>query len=148
LERLIVAGWLAKRALRVVTRSITSSIAVTTGSFIFKTKVAFERTLFEACERAGWELLAYCILSNHFHLCLGTPRGNLSEGMRWLQATFANRFNRYRKESGHLFQGRFKSLVVELGQPTPFLPLQVLENSLGAPEASAPECRLILRGHR
>jgi putative transposase len=89
-------------------------------SFIFKTegaKVAFERTLFEACERAGWELLAYCILSNHFHLCLGTPRGNLSEGMRWLQATFANRFNRYRKESGHLFQGRFKSLVVESGQP-------------------------------
>ena len=37
--------------------------------------------------------------------------------MRWLQATFANRFNRYRKESGHLFQGRFKSLVVESGQP-------------------------------
>jgi REP element-mobilizing transposase RayT len=89
-------------------------------SFIFETegaKVAFERTLFEACERAGWELLAYCILSNHFHLCLGNPNGNLSEGMRWLQATFANRFNRYRKESGHLFQGRFKSLVVESGQP-------------------------------
>jgi len=86
-----------------------------TRSFIFESegaKVGFERTLFEACERADWKLLAYCILSNHFHLCLGTPRGNLSEGMRWLQATFANRFNRYRKESGHLFQGRFKSLVV------------------------------------
>ncbi|MGH8020117.1 MAG: transposase, partial [Opitutaceae bacterium] len=42
-----------------------------------------------------------------------TPRGNLSEGMRWLQATFASRFNRLRKESGRLFQGRFKSLAVE-----------------------------------
>jgi putative transposase len=73
--------------------------------------------LFEACKRAGWELLAYSILSNHFHLCLGTPRGNLSEGMRWLQATFANRFNCYRNESGHLFKGRFKPLVVESGQP-------------------------------
>lgn len=89
-------------------------------SFIFDTdgaKKAFERALFEACSRAGWELLAYCILSNHFHLCLGTPRGNLSEGMRWLQATFANRFNRYRNTSGHLFQGRFKSLLVEPGHP-------------------------------
>jgi len=54
-------------------------------------------------------------MSNHFHLCIATPRGNLSEGMRWLQATFATKFNRFRKESGRLFQGRFKSLVVEPG---------------------------------
>ena len=54
-------------------------------------------------------------MSNHYHLCLATPLGNLSEGVRWLQATFAARFNRFRKESGHLFQGRFKSLVVEPG---------------------------------
>jgi putative transposase len=76
-------------------------------------KEAFERTLFEACGRAGWVLHAFCIMGNHYHLALETPEGNLSEGMRWLQSTFAARFNRFRRESGHLFQGRFKSLAVE-----------------------------------
>lgn len=87
-------------------------------SYIFKNegaKEAFEKTLFEACARNSWELLAYCLLSNHFHLCLATPQGNLSEGMRWLQATYAIRSNRFRRKRGHLFQGRFKSLIVEPG---------------------------------
>ena len=88
-------------------------------SEIFETagaKQSFEKCLFEACERFGWDLLGYCLLSNHFHLCIATPRGNLSEGMRWLQSTYAARFNRFRKEGGHLFQGRFKSLIVEPGE--------------------------------
>ncbi len=88
-------------------------------SFIFESegaKLSFEKTLFEACEKFSWNLSAYCVMSNHFHLCLATPRGNLSEGMRWLQATYAMRFNRYRKVNGHLFQGRFKSLIVEPGK--------------------------------
>lgn len=76
-------------------------------------KDAFEATLWEACERAGWVLHGYCLMGNHYHLALETPEGNLSEGMRWLQSVYANRFNRYRKESGHLFQGRYKSLMVE-----------------------------------
>ena len=74
---------------------------------------AFEQCLFEACERNGWVLEGFCVMTNHFHLILRTPMGNLSEGMRWLQSTFANRFNRHREETGRLFQGRFKSLVVE-----------------------------------
>lgn len=88
-------------------------------SFIFEdeaTKSAFEKCLLEACERFGWELMAYCILGNHFHLCIATPRGNLSDGMQWLQGTFGVRYNRYRGESGHLFTGRFKSLIVEPGK--------------------------------
>jgi hypothetical protein len=44
-----------------------------------------------------------------------TPEGNLVAGMQWLQATFANRFNRLRRENGHLFQGRYKSLLLENG---------------------------------
>lgn len=89
-------------------------------SFIFRSaeaKISFQETLFEACQRNSWHLLAYSILSNHFHLCLATPKGNLSEGMRWLQATFATRMSRLRAENGHLFQGRFRSLVVEPGIP-------------------------------
>lgn len=87
-------------------------------SFIFESegaKGSFEGTLFEACQRFRWDLKAYALLSNHFHLCVGTPLGNLSAGMRWLQSTYAMRFNRYRQERGHLFQGRFKALIVEPG---------------------------------
>lgn len=88
-------------------------------SHIFKTegaKRSFTDTLFEACDKFGWELYAYCIMRNHYHLCIGTPHGNLSAGMRWFQATFAVRFNKFRKGHGHLFQGRFKSLAVEPGE--------------------------------
>ena len=74
---------------------------------------AFEACLFAACERYGWRLYAYCTLSNHYHGALETPEGNLSVGMQWLQSTFANRFNRAHQAHGHLFQGRFKSLIVE-----------------------------------
>ena len=52
-------------------------------------------------------------MSNHYHLAVATPRANLVEGMRWLQGTFATRFNRLRAERGHLFQGRYKSLIVD-----------------------------------
>jgi REP element-mobilizing transposase RayT len=74
---------------------------------------AFIGCLSEACERAGWVLHAYVLMSNHYHLALETPQGNLVAGMRWLQSTFANRFNRFRGENGHVFQGRYKALVVE-----------------------------------
>lgn len=78
-----------------------------------RTKAAFLKCLVETCERTGWRLHAWCIMSNHYHLAISTPRANLVDGMRWLQVTFAVRFNLYRQEHGHLFQGRYKSLVVD-----------------------------------
>jgi len=78
-------------------------------------KTAFEACLFEACAKSGWVLHAFVIMRNHYHLALETPDGNLVAGMQWLQATFANRFNRLRGERGHLFQGRYKALLVEEG---------------------------------
>ena len=74
---------------------------------------AFERCLFEACAKCGWRLHAFVIMRNHFHLALETPEPNLSVGMKWLQGTWAARFNRYRGEVGRPFQGRFKALHVE-----------------------------------
>jgi len=74
---------------------------------------AFERVLFDACSRFGWRLYAYILLSNHYHLCLKTMDANLVVGMQWLQSTFANRFNRFVHERGHVFQGRYQSLLVE-----------------------------------
>jgi REP element-mobilizing transposase RayT len=74
---------------------------------------SFESCLFEACEKSGWILEGFCVMTNHFHLVVRTPRGNLSWGMKWLLGTFANRYHRFRKVNGKLFQGRFKSLIVE-----------------------------------
>lgn len=78
-----------------------------------KTKAAFLKCLDEACGKTGWRVQAWCLMSNHYHLAVETPQANLVEGMRWLQGTFATRFNRLRQERGHLFQGRYKSLCVD-----------------------------------
>lgn len=82
-----------------------------------RTKEAFETCVFAACAQSGWVLHAYVIMRNHYHLAVETPQGNLVAGMQWLQATFANRFNKLRGERGHLFQGRYKALLVEAGEP-------------------------------
>ncbi|CAA6696134.1 MULTISPECIES: transposase [unclassified Lentimonas] len=74
---------------------------------------AFEKCLFEACEKCEWVLEGFCVMTNHFHLVVRTPKGNLIYGMKWLQSTFANRYHKYRKIHGKLFQGRYKSLIVE-----------------------------------
>ena len=76
---------------------------------------AFETCLWEACEKTGWRLHAYVIMQNHYHLAVETPQPNLVEGMHWLQSTFATRFNRFRSENGHVFQGRYKAILVEPG---------------------------------
>jgi REP element-mobilizing transposase RayT len=80
-----------------------------------RTATAFERCLFETCQRMGWILHAHVVMRNHFHLAIRTPRANLSQGMHWLETTFATRFNRLRGARGHLFQGRFHALLVEPG---------------------------------
>ena len=77
-----------------------------------RTGEAFERCLFETVERCRWKLHAYIIMSNHYHLAVETPEPNLVVGMKWLQSTFATRFNRLRKERGHVFQGRYKSILI------------------------------------
>ena len=84
-----------------------------------RTREAFEDCLFAACARSQWVLHAYVVMSNHFHLAVETPAGNLATGMQWLQATFTNRYNRVRGQAGHgsIFQGRYKALVVEAGSP-------------------------------
>lgn len=109
-------------------------------TWIFKddaTKAAFERCLFDACERCGWVLHAFVLMGNHYHLAVETPQGNLTVGMQWLQSTFANRFNALRRERGHLFQGRFKSLLVEegeaLGQVCHYLHLNPVRAGLVSP---------------
>ena len=76
----------------------------------------FLETLGEACGKTGWQVQAYCLMDHHFHLVLQTPQANLVAGMKWLLGTYTSRFNRRHKEFGHLFSGRYKSLVVDGSQ--------------------------------
>lgn len=78
-------------------------------------KEAFEKCLREASEKCRWVVHAYVLMRNHYHLALETPQPNLVAGMKWLQATFANRFNRFRAERGHVFEGRYHAIVLEDG---------------------------------
>jgi putative transposase len=73
----------------------------------------FLETLGATCQRTGWQAHAYCLMSNHFHFVVETPRANLAEGMKWLLGTYTMRFNRRHKLSGHLFAGRYKSLLID-----------------------------------
>ena len=64
-------------------------------------------------ERYQWLCHAYCLMGNHYHLMIETPQGNLSRGMRHLNGVYTQRFNRRHGLVGHLFQGRFKAILVE-----------------------------------
>ena len=73
----------------------------------------FLATLGRVVERFGWVCHAYCLMDNHFHLLIETPRPNLSLGMRQLNGVYTQRFNRRHRRVGHLLQGRFKAILVE-----------------------------------
>ena len=73
----------------------------------------FIDALEEACGRCGWRIHAFALMGNHYHLLLETPEANLVDGMRWLQGTYTKRFNGRHKQWGHLFQGRYKALLVD-----------------------------------
>lgn len=77
-----------------------------------------DRVLFLAClgavvTRFGWWCHAYCLMDNHYHLLIETPEGDLSRGMRQLNGVYTQRFNRRHGRAGHVFQGRFKAIVVD-----------------------------------
>lgn len=77
---------------------------------------AFAKALDEACSRNNWIVHAWCLMTNHYHLALRTGDANLARGMQWFQTTFSARFNRFRNERGHVFQGRYKAFNIEPGK--------------------------------
>lgn len=64
-------------------------------------------------ERYNWLWYGYCLMSNHYHLLIETPDGNLSRGMRQLNGVYTQRFNKRHGRTGHIFQGRFKAILVQ-----------------------------------
>ncbi|UCE56905.1 MAG: transposase [Desulfobacterales bacterium] len=77
---------------------------------------SFVAALSDSCEAFSVKLIAYVLMANHFHLLVQTAHGNLSEFMRHFLVTYTVRFNRRHGRSGHVFQGRFKSFLVEEDQ--------------------------------
>ena len=73
----------------------------------------FVQTLGEVCQRTGWEVFAWVLLDNHYHLAIRTPGPNLVTGMSWFQNTFTRRINTRNQLWGHLFGGRYKAILVE-----------------------------------
>ena len=65
----------------------------------------FLKTLAEVCQKTGWQVHAYCLMANHYHLVLETPNANLVAGMAWLQSTYTIRLNHRHKLIGHELDG-------------------------------------------
>ena len=80
----------------------------------------FLDTLGQTCAKTDWQIHAWCLMRNHFHLVVETPKANLVDGMKWFLGTYTSRFNRRHKLFGHLFSGRYKSLFVD-GSGTGYL---------------------------
>jgi putative transposase len=64
-------------------------------------------------KRYNWVCPAYCLMGNHYHLLIETPDGNVSLGMRQLNGVYTQTFNRRHRRTGHLFQGRYKAILIQ-----------------------------------
>jgi REP element-mobilizing transposase RayT len=84
-------------------------------------RTTFLNVLAEVVSRFHWRCHAYCLMGNHYHLMIETPEGNLTKGMRQLNGVYTQWSNRRHKRSGHLFQGRYKAILVD--QDSHFLEL-------------------------
>jgi REP element-mobilizing transposase RayT len=76
-------------------------------------RVDFLHILRHVTERFHWICHAYSLMGNHYHLLIETPEGNLSSGMRQLNGVYTQSFNRRNNRVGHLFQGRFKAVLIQ-----------------------------------
>ncbi len=73
----------------------------------------FLEVLKNSVERFNWLCHAYCLMENHYHLVVETPEGNLSQGMRHINGVYTQDYNRRHHRMGHIYQGRYKSIVVD-----------------------------------
>ena len=99
----------------------------------------FLQILGSVVEKYNWLCHAYCLMGNHYHLLIETPDPNLSLGMRQLNGVYTQRFNRRHNRVGHIFQGRYKSIVVEKNRHLLELCRYVVLNPVRSSMASEPK---------
>lgn len=75
----------------------------------------FIKTVAEACQKTDWQVHAFCLMRNHYHLVVETPNANLVAGMQWLQSTYTIRLNNRHALVGHVLSGRYKAQLIEGG---------------------------------
>lgn len=90
-------------------------------------------------EKYNWLCHAYCLMDNHYHLLIETPDPNLSLGMRQLNGLYTQRFNRQHGRVGHLFQGRYKSILVEKNEHLIELCRYIVLNPVSAAMVNTPK---------
>jgi REP-associated tyrosine transposase len=78
-----------------------------------KDRYRFLELLGETCHRFNWLCHAYCLMTNHYHLVIETGDANLSKGMRHINGVYTQRFNRSHQRVGHIFQGRYKAILID-----------------------------------
>jgi len=86
------------------------------GDAVFKgirDREKFLECLGKAAGRFSIRIHTYCLMTNHYHLLVETPEPNLSRSIQWINVSYATYFNRKRDRRGHLFQGRFKSILID-----------------------------------
>ncbi|MBW2075783.1 MAG: hypothetical protein DRP65_06435 [Planctomycetota bacterium] len=109
---------------------------------IFKNKrdrEKFFEYLESATERYDALIHAYCLMDNHYHLLMETPSGNLPQIMRHINGAYTTYFNIKRKRSGHLFQGRYKAILVEIDEYAKELSRYIHLNPVRAGMVDRPE---------
>jgi putative transposase len=87
----------------------------------------------------SWRCLTYCLMSNHMHLLIETPKPNLQHGMQRFHGEYAQRFNRRHTRSGHVFQGRYKAVPVESDAQLFAAVRYIVNNPVEAGLCDAPE---------
>jgi len=99
----------------------------------------FLKVLSHVVERFGWVCHAWCLMTNHYHLMIETPTGNLSKGMRQLNGVYTQRFNRSHGRVGHVFQGRYKAILIEKEAHLLELCRYIVRNPVAAGMVKLPE---------
>jgi len=100
---------------------------------------SFLQTLAEVVGRFNWVCYGYCLMTNHYHLVIETPEANLSKGMRHLNGVYTQASHRRHRRSGHLFQGRFKGILVDRESHLLELTRYVVLNPVRAGMVASPE---------
>lgn len=112
------------------------------GESIFKSNRDYEKFLeylATAADRFAIVIHSYCLMTNHYHLLVETPEANLSAAIQWLNVSYATYFNRKRNRHGHLFQGRFKAVLVEADEYLAQLSRYIHLNPVKAKMVVAPQ---------